>query len=113
MDHSNLPTELLIDNSALKHLQVYLGDKTPTEAIGGMLVYHRQHIAAELQNIVEYVGMGGGMFLTDIPDSELALLEVRMGDESSIGLYSKDEAREIAITIMNALGLQSDDEPIQ
>lgn len=47
-----------------------------------------------------------GLVLTDIPETDLSVLEVRADDgKASLHLFSRDEGLAMAHCIMNALGL--------
>ncbi len=101
---------VIMDESAWPLWLTYIETRSETAALQDMLDYHKAHV--EKANLVEVDGFGGGLYLTDIPDAGLTLLEIRIGDKSSLGLYSQTEAREIAVIVMNALGLQSDNETL-
>lgn len=104
-------SDMIIDGSAVSRWYEYIGNRSITEAFSEIITIHKSHTASI--NLVEVDGFDGGMFMTDIPNSDLAILEIRINQKTSLGLYSQNEAREVAIVIMNALGIQTDDTLIQ
>lgn len=98
---------IIMDETAWPLWLIYIESRSEVAALQELSHLHQRNKSK--MNLVDVDGFGGGMFLTDIPDSEMALLEVCFGNKSSLGLYSRNEAREIAVLVMNALGIQSDD----
>lgn len=93
--------DLIIDETAVAVIRRGIGSST-CQTLQQIMDYHREHTGLDV-----YVKTddGGGMFLTEIPQSDLAVLEVRFPGKRSIGLYSRSEGNAIANLIMRALGL--------
>lgn len=97
-------SNFIIDETAIEEWRKYMGNRTMNEAFIDVKNYHSQHIAATL-NLAAVAD--GGLFLTDIPNTDLTVLEVRLADKGSIGLYSRAEASSLAGLILDILGAQA------
>lgn len=95
---------IIMDETAWASYLDYRQGRPDYEIIQEIEDYHRQHIAATL-NLAAVAD--GGLFLTDIPNTDLTVLEVRLADRVSIGLYSRAEASSLAGLILDILGAQA------
>lgn len=93
--------DLMVDETAMNAWIGYIWQQPEGEAVDNLIGYHRQHIARTTNAAA---AADGGLFLTDIPDTDLTVLEVRIGEKRSIGLYSRSEASEMAGLILEILG---------
>jgi hypothetical protein len=93
--------DLIVDETAVTGWHQYIKQQPEGEAVDNLISFHRKHIAATMNMAA---AADGGLFLTDIPDTDLTVLEVRIGQKCSIGLYSRSEASEIAGLILEILG---------
>jgi hypothetical protein len=102
MQSSNL--DLIIDETAVRAISDVVNSRSPYKTLQQIMDYHREHTGLDV-----YVETddGGGMYLTEIPLSGLAVLEVRFPGKRSIGLYSVSEGNAIADLLMKALGISS------
>lgn len=99
---------LIMDETAWKSWLRYIETRSEAAALQEIADLHKQHTSRT--SLTEADGFGGGIFLTEIPETDLAVLEVQFKDQYSIGLYSQAEAHRIAMIIMSALGVLSDDQ---
>lgn len=96
--------QFVVDVSAVEewwryvdHFETHLGKDARTTIIE----QHRQHVKTTSPIAAE----NGGIFLTDIPDFDLTMMEIRFGKVGSLGLYSQKEASEreaLVLEILNA-----------
>lgn len=95
---------IIMDETAWASWLDYRKDRPGLEVLQEVAAIHQQHIASTM-NLGAVAD--GGLFLTDIPNTDLTVLEVRVGDQSSIGLYSHAEASSLAGLILDILGAQA------
>lgn len=96
--------DLIVDETALAAWWKYVEGHPGADAKQLIIDHHRKHLAEtmNLQSIAD-----GGLFLTDVPNLDLTLLEVRFGERGTIGLYSRKEASQVAGLILDILGAKS------
>lgn len=96
--------DLIVDETAATGFNQYVEQQPEGKAVDSLMTFHRKHIAAT----TDAAAANGGLFLTDIPDADLTVLEVRLGAKVSIGLYSRNEASQVAGLILEILGAQAE-----
>lgn len=93
---------LIVDQTAFAAWAEYVERHPAQDAYRMVVDFHRDH-ADRAYSQMEYPE---GLVLTDIPETDLALLEVRASGKSSLHLYSRNEGLAMAHCIMDALGLE-------
>lgn len=93
---------LIVDQTAFATWAEYVERHPAQDAYRMVVDFHNLH-ADQAYNDMEYPE---GLVLTDIPETDLALLEVRANGKSSLHLYSRNEGLAMAHCIIDALGLE-------
>lgn len=93
---------LVVDETAQKDWINYIERHPGQDAYQMVVAFHDVH-ASRAYGSMDFQC---GLVLTDIPESDLSLLEVRSEDgNASLHLFSREEGLAMAHCIMNALGL--------
>lgn len=104
MAEENKPN-LIVDETALPAWWKYVEGHPGADTVALIVEQHRKHLAETLNlQSMEH----GGLFLTDIPNLDLTVLEVRFGKSGSMALYSRKEASQVAGLILDILGAKSE-----
>lgn len=92
----------VVDETAAATWAAYI-EARPAQDVYRMVVdFHNVHA----DRAYDEMAYECGLVLTDIPEIDLSLLEVRADGKSSLHLYSRTEGLAMAHCIMNALGLE-------
>lgn len=92
---------LTVDDSAWKAWVNYCESDPERDTYGLVLRLHDEHVMRSLGGEI----FDCGLYLTDVPEQDLTVLELRSGDLSGLYLYSRSEAVAMAHCIMDRLGM--------
>lgn len=93
---------LIVDQTAFAAWSEYVERHPAQDAYRMVVDFHRLH-ADSAYGVMQ---SQEGLVLTDIPEVDLSVLEVRANGKSSLHLYSRTEGLAMAHCIIDALGLE-------